>query len=62
MPEKRLFTVREIADHFRVTTRSAYQWIADGKLDAVRVSNRIRVTEDAVQRMMRPARERRQAL
>ena len=53
----RLNKVKEVSDHFQVTTRSVYQWIRDGKLDAVRVSGRLRIPDEAVRKMMRPARD-----
>jgi len=56
--EAPLRTVKALASRLQVTPRSVYQWIRDGKLEAVRVGGRIRVPEDAVQKMMKPARER----
>jgi len=53
----RLHKVKEVSGHFRVTTRSVYQWIRDGKLDAVRVSGRLRISDEAIRKMMRPARD-----
>jgi len=53
-----LHKVKAVSDHFQVTTRTVYQWIRDGQLDAIRVSGRLRVTEEAVQKITRLARER----
>jgi excisionase family DNA binding protein len=58
MTEGALHKVKEVSAHFKVTNRSVYQWIRDGKLDAVRVSGRLRVPDEAVLKMMKPARER----
>jgi excisionase family DNA binding protein len=58
MTGSRLHKVKAVSDHFQVTTRSVYQWIRDGKLEAVRVSGRLRVPDDAIHKMMKPALDR----
>jgi len=58
MQESRLNKVRALSDRFQVTPRTVYTWIADGRLEAVRIAGRIRVPEESVQRFIRPARDR----
>lgn len=45
---KHLFTVEELAQEFRVTPRTIYAWIADGKLAGSRVGRRWLFTEKQV--------------
>ena len=52
-----LYKVKAVSDHFQVTTRTVYQWIRDGQLDAIRISGRLRVPEQALEKIARPARE-----
>ena len=53
MAEKQFYTVQEIAELFRVTNITVYQWIAKGKLPAVKVFNRVRVKAEEVERLMK---------
>jgi excisionase family DNA binding protein len=49
----RLLTVRELADHLRVTQTSVYRWLAADRLPAIRFSKRcVRFRESEVQKML----------
>jgi excisionase family DNA binding protein len=55
MPENSFHTVRSVADRFEVTSRTVVGWIRAGKLDAVVIAfGRIRISEAAVQKLLRP--------
>lgn len=54
MSGTKLHRVREIAAQLQVCERTVYQWIRDGKLEAVRFGSTIRVPEEAIQKMMIP--------
>lgn len=47
MDEKQ-YTVKEIAEHFRVSRQAVYDWITSGKLGALRVGERVRIPESAL--------------
>lgn len=51
---EKVFTVKEIAEHFKVTRQAVYVWITEGRLQAVKVGNRTRVTETAISNFVRP--------
>lgn len=53
MDEKQ-YTVKEVAEHFRVSRQSVYDWINDGKLKAIRVGDRIRIPQSALDEFIRP--------
>jgi excisionase family DNA binding protein len=53
MEDKKFYTVQEVADLFRVTTITVYQWIAKGKLPAIKVFNRVRIRVEEVERLMK---------
>lgn len=42
-----MLTVEEIAERLKVTTRTVYRWIDDGKLKAVKIQGIVRITEEA---------------
>ena len=49
----RLLTVRELAEHLRVTPTCVYRWLAADRLPAVRLSKRcVRFRESDVQKML----------
>lgn len=58
MDESALRKVREVAASARVTPRCVYEWIRTGRLEALRIGGRIRVSDEAFRKMIRPARER----
>ncbi|AEK07402.1 DNA binding domain protein [Mycobacterium phage Rockstar] len=48
-------SIQQVADHLGVSTRTVRNYIADGKLKAVRLGPRlIRVERDSVEALMRP--------
>lgn len=49
----RLLTVRELAEHLRVTPTCVYRWLAADRLPAVRFSSRcVRFRESDVEKML----------
>lgn len=48
------FTVREIAEKFRVSRQAVYDWIEAGQLQAVRIGRRVRIAESALAGFVRP--------
>jgi len=55
--DETLRKVREVAASARVTPRCVYEWIRTGRLEALRIGGRIRVSNEAFRKMIRPARE-----
>jgi excisionase family DNA binding protein len=51
---EKLFTVKEVAEHFKVSRQAVYDWITDGRLRAVKVGNRTRIPESAINEFVRP--------
>jgi excisionase family DNA binding protein len=48
-------TVREVADRLRVTRQAIYNWIAEGKLKAVKVGGKsVRITLTSVNDLIQP--------
>ena len=45
---KRWLTVRQVADELGVTPQTVYNWVAAGKVEAVRVGRTIRLDPDAL--------------
>lgn len=52
--DEKMYTVQEIAKHFRISRQAVYDWIHDGKLRAVRIGERVRVPESALRDFVRP--------
>lgn len=50
---EKLYTAKEVADHFRVSRQAVYDWIAAGKLRALRIGDRVRIPESALQEFVR---------
>jgi excisionase family DNA binding protein len=44
-----MLTVEEVADRLKVTPRTVYRWIDDGKLKALKIGGVVRVTEEDYQ-------------
>lgn len=55
MDDEQLFTVKEIADRFRVSRQAVYDWINQGKLRAIRIGDRLRIPETAINEFVHPA-------
>ena len=49
-----VFTVKEVAEHFKVSRQAIYDWITEGKLKAVKVGNRTRIPESAIEAFVHP--------
>lgn len=52
--DEKLHTVKEVADHFRVSRQAVYDWINAGRLRALRIGERVRIPESAVREFVRP--------
>lgn len=48
----RFYTVKEVAEVFRVTPNTVYGWIREGKLEAYTILGRVRIAEKAVNKIM----------
>jgi excisionase family DNA binding protein len=48
LPDKPLYRVDEVADHFNVTTRTVYLWIDHGLLEAEKYNRMIRIPRESV--------------
>ena len=44
MANNELMTIKEVADFLRISTISAYSWVRDGKLPAIRIGKEWRVS------------------
>jgi excisionase family DNA binding protein len=51
--EEKQYTVKEIAEHFRVSRQAIYDWINKGDLGAIRLGDRIRIPESALREFIR---------
>lgn len=52
--DEKYFTVKELAERFRVSRQAVYDWINEGKLRAIRVGVRVRIPESALIEFIRP--------
>lgn len=52
--DEKLYTVKEVADQFRVSRQAIYDWINRGDLRALRLGDRIRIPESALREFIRP--------
>jgi excisionase family DNA binding protein len=48
------YTVKEVAERFKVSRQAVYDWISEGRLRAVKVGNRTRIPQSAIQAFVRP--------
>ncbi len=56
LPQKDLLRPDEVATYFRVSLRTVYRWIDEGKLKALKVGKKVtRIKRDAVLRFSIPA-------
>lgn len=53
MMEEKVYTPREIAEHFKVSIKVIQKWIREGKLKAIRLGNVWRVPESALQEFIK---------
>ncbi|MFA5385907.1 MAG: helix-turn-helix domain-containing protein [Eubacteriales bacterium] len=42
-----MLTVEEVASRLKVTARTVYRWIDEGKLKALKIQGVVRITEEA---------------
>lgn len=52
--DEEYFTVQEVAKKFRVSRQAVYDWIEAGRLRAVKVGERVRISAAAVEEFVRP--------
>jgi len=55
LQEKPFYRPDQIAKYFNVNRSTVYGWIAEGKLNAVRLGGTIRVSRQAIKEFQRPA-------
>jgi excisionase family DNA binding protein len=48
------FTVKEVAERFKVSRQAVYDWISEGRLRAVKIGNRTRIPESSLEAFVRP--------
>jgi excisionase family DNA binding protein len=53
--EEQYYTVQEIAKRLRVTRQAIYNWIDEGRLQAVKVGRSLRIPESALRAFIQPA-------
>ena len=56
MAEK-LYTQKEVAEMFNVTTQTIYRWRKAGKINAVKVGNRALITWEEINRVLKETTE-----
>ncbi len=50
LPQKDLFRVNEVAQYFDVTVRTVYEWLKEGRLEAIRTPGRsIRIVRKSIE-------------
>ena len=52
--EEQYYTVAQLAARMKVTRQAVYNWIDQGKLQAVKVGSSVRIPESSVKAFMRP--------
>ena len=52
--DEEYFTVKEIAEHLKVSRQAVYDWIYEGRLKAVKVGNRTRIPKSGLEAFIRP--------
>lgn len=45
---EKLYTLKEVADMWRLNLRTVQKWCAEGKLQAFRIGKQYRISEDAI--------------
>jgi excisionase family DNA binding protein len=57
LPKKDLLRPEEVAAYFSMSVKTLYGWIAEGKIEAVRIgpSRVLRITKEAVEKIIQPA-------
>lgn len=52
--DEKLYTVLEVAKQFRVSRQAVYDWVYEGRLQAIRIGERIRIPESALRAFVQP--------
>jgi putative molybdopterin biosynthesis protein len=47
----KLYTIKEVAEHLKVTEITIRNWIRDGNLEAHKIGNNIRITQTEIDRL-----------
>jgi excisionase family DNA binding protein len=55
------YTPEELAGMLKVTRQAIYNWIQQGRIEAVRIGRTVRIPGDEVDRLLREGRKPRQA-
>ena len=55
------YTPEELATMLKVTRQAVYNWIAQGRMEAVRIGRTVRIPGEEVERLLREGRMPRQA-
>jgi putative molybdopterin biosynthesis protein len=55
--EEKYYKVDEVAKRFKVSRQAVYQWIAHGKLRAVKLGSHTRIPESALKDFIKPVGE-----
>lgn len=55
LPNKRYLTPKEVASYYRISIRTLYSWIAEGKVEAERIgpSRILRIRREVVEQISR---------
>ena len=56
MDDERYYTPAEVAEQFRVSRQSVYNWITEGRLQAVRLGDVLRIPSKALAAFVQPVR------
>ena len=54
------YTPEELAAMLKVTRQAIYNWVQQGRMEAVRIGRTVRIPSDDVERVLREGRTRRQ--
>ncbi len=54
------YTPEELAAMLKVTRQAIYNWVQQGRMEAVRIGRTVRIPSDEVERVLREGRTRRQ--
>ncbi len=61
MPDT-FYTPEELATMLKVTRQAVYNWIAQGRMEAVRIGRTVRIPGEEVERVLREGRRPRPAI
>ena len=46
------YTIPEVADIFKVTTRTIHNWISEGRLPIIKIGKTVRISDEAVEALI----------